>query len=165
METDDAIYFYGHQNLNGYLSNFSPSVFIIEGEKYLCMEQYIMREKQIAFDPDNNFLAQQIMSSKSAATIKSYGRKVNNFNNEKWKELREDVALLGLYNKFSQNPKLKEKLLSTKDKQLYEASPTDKIWGIGYSATSASNINKSRYGLNLLGNTLMEVRNMLKNEN
>lgn len=58
---------------------------------------------------------------------------------------------------------LKKKLLNTKDKVLFEASKYDKIWGIGYNTKIAYKIDKEKYGLNLLGKVLMEVREELKN--
>ena len=70
--------------------------------------------------------------------------------------------LNGLYYKFSQNPLLKEILLKTDNKILYEAAPRDKIWGIGFSAEKAVNIDISKYGSNLLGIALMELRTKFK---
>ena len=61
-----------------------------------------------------------------------------------------------LYYKFSQNPILRDKLLSTRDADIYEASPYDKIWGIG--STDVNDIK----GKNLLGKALMDVRATLK---
>ena len=40
----------------------------------------------------------------------------------------------GLILKFSQNPVLKQSLLATGNKNLYEASPYDKIWRTWYNA-------------------------------
>ena len=56
---------------------------------------------------------------------------------------------------------LKAKLLATGEKILVEASPYDKIWGIGFNKSNAL-VNKSKWGQNLLGKVLMEVRNKLK---
>lgn len=68
--------------------------------------------------------------------------------------------------KFRQNPELKQKLLETGDKVLVEASPTDKIWGIGLGEKKARETAKHRngWGLNLLGNALGEVREVLRKE-
>lgn len=41
-----------------------------------------------------------------------------------------------------------------------QASPTDRIWGVGYDAAKAE-ANRSDWGQNLLGNALMRVRNRL----
>ena len=68
--------------------------------------------------------------------------------------------------KFSQNKRLAEFLLSTKQKILVEASPVDKIWGIGL-AENTSNIDNplTWRGKNLLGFALMAVRQQLHESN
>ena len=66
--------------------------------------------------------------------------------------------LNGLRLKFTQNEDLKKKLLETGDKDLYEASFRDKIWGIGFGIRQAPNISPEKYGQNLLGKALMLVR-------
>ena len=64
--------------------------------------------------------------------------------------------------KFGQNPELRAQLKSTGKKLLYEASPTDKIGGIGLSiANVAKQTNKINYGSNLLGRALMDVRDQI----
>jgi ribA/ribD-fused uncharacterized protein len=53
-------------------------------------------------------------------------------------------------------------LLETKPKILVEASPYDKIWGIGLSIADAIKTPKSQWpGQNLLGKALVEVRKKL----
>jgi len=65
--------------------------------------------------------------------------------------------------KFSQHADLKEFLLNTGDRVIVEASPYDRIWGIGMATTDANAENPARWkGLNLLGFALMEVRERLK---
>ncbi len=64
--------------------------------------------------------------------------------------------------KFSQNPELKKLLLETGDRAFVEASPFDKIWGIGLTANKPAAYDRARWkGLNLLGDILNEVRNTL----
>jgi ribA/ribD-fused uncharacterized protein len=62
--------------------------------------------------------------------------------------------------KFNQNEIIKQKLLETTPKILYEASKNDKIWGIGFYDKDAIH-NKSKFGKNLLGNALMVIRTEL----
>lgn len=52
---------------------------------------------------------------------------------------------------------LKRQLLATGDKLLVEASPYDRIWGVGFGAANADQ-NRANWGLNLLGKALMRVR-------
>ena len=65
--------------------------------------------------------------------------------------------------KFSQNPNLKEFLLSTGDALIAEASPYDKIWGIGLDRNTALRGTVEQWkGENLLGCALMDVRDWLR---
>ena len=68
-----------------------------------------------------------------------------------------------LFCKFKSDENMRNKLLNTGNSHLYEASPYDKIWGIGYAKEDAINVHHSRYGQNLLGKALMLVRNLLRN--
>ena len=69
--------------------------------------------------------------------------------------------------KFSQNSNLKDILLSTKNKIIAEASPRDKIWGIGLGSKNPNSKNKNEWkGTNILGWALMKAReSLIKNEN
>lgn len=58
---------------------------------------------------------------------------------------------------------LREALLATGDRPLVEASPHDRTWGIGFKAADAER-NRRRWGFNLLGKCLMEVREQLRSE-
>ncbi|KAJ4290721.1 hypothetical protein N0V88_006469 [Collariella sp. IMI 366227] len=57
---------------------------------------------------------------------------------------------------------IRELLLRTGDREIVEASPMDKIWGIGMGAAKAASADRKRWGLNLLGKALMVVRGGLK---
>ena len=60
---------------------------------------------------------------------------------------------------FRQNEPLKKKLLETAGQTLVEASPTDKIWGIGLSQDDPRASDRSKWrGTNWLGEILTEVR-------
>lgn len=89
---------------------------------------------------------------------------MNGFNQDEWYSQRELIVLQGNLAKFSQNQKLKEFLINTQDRVLVEASPVDKVWGIGLSVDSPGvDDPKNWRGLNLLGFALMQVRQEMKN--
>jgi ribA/ribD-fused uncharacterized protein len=163
METNDSIYFFGADGKFGYLSNFFKSPFIFADITFNCSEQYFMYQKCIMFDPGNKKLLTNIINETNPGQIKKYGRSVKNFDEQIWSTTRYNVMKFALQLKFNQNPNLKAQLLSTGNKLLYEASPYDKIWGIGYNAHDAVNMNKNSFGQNLLGKALMEIRNEIKN--
>jgi ribA/ribD-fused uncharacterized protein len=163
METDTEIYFYNLKNKFKYMSNFYKIEFTDkDGIKYICSEQYFIYHKCKTFDPKNNILLETIITETSATKIKKYGRQVQNFNDIIWKEKRYNIMLEALRLKFNQNEIIKQKLLETKSKILYEASKNDRIWGIGYCDKDAIQLNdKNKFGENLLGNALMEIRSEL----
>ena len=92
---------------------------------------------------------------------KALGQKVPNFDEDIWVAHRVQIVRWGNYLKFTQNKELKELLLGTGDRELVEASPRDRIWGVGFGAKNAEE-NRKRWGLNLLGISLMEVREKIR---
>ncbi|KAI1346782.1 hypothetical protein F5Y01DRAFT_263019 [Xylaria sp. FL0043] len=58
---------------------------------------------------------------------------------------------------------LRDVLLATGARELVEASPRDRIWGVGFGAKNAVN-NRHKWGKNLLGKCLMEVREQFRKE-
>jgi len=166
METDTKILFYSENNNYGYMSNFYPSKFIENNVEYNCSEQYFMKNKQEMFDPTNITLSNNILNNNNPKEIKKFGRQVKNYNDVVWNNSRYNIMKNGLRLKFTQNPNLKTSLLTTNNKNLYEASPYDRIWGTGYNAVETLNkinLNKqNELGQNLLGKALEEIRNELR---
>ena len=158
METAESIYFFGEKKEFGFLSNFYSSSFEEDEKIFNCNEQYFMYHKCLTFDKDNDVLLNKILNETKPFLVKKLGRQVKNFDEKKWEKLRYEIMKNGLFLKFTQNETLKQKLKETGNKTIYEASPFDKIWGIGFSCISAQNKDKSLYGRNLLGNALMEIR-------
>ncbi len=160
--------FWGHTSKGGSvgkecLSQWYDCSFEADGVKYRTAEQYMMAQKALLFGDEDIF--GRIMKAGGPDTFKKLGQQVRGFDEEKWKASRSDIVIRGNMAKFSQNAELKAFLLGTGDKVLVEASPYDKIWGIGIGADDkrAENPNLWR-GLNLLGFCLMEVRDKLKEE-
>jgi ribA/ribD-fused uncharacterized protein len=163
METETEIYFYNLKNNFDYMSNFYKTDFTdLDSIKYICSEQYFMYKKCQTFDPSNNILLEAILNEKSASKIKLYGRKVQNYNDIIWKEKRYNIMIEALRLKFNQNEEIKKKLINTESKILYEASKYDKIWGIGFNDIDAIKVQKNKFGENLLGKALMEIRSELR---
>ncbi len=93
---------------------------------------------------------------------KALGRKVHGFDADAWDRVGRDKVVIGNLAKFSQNPALSGDLVSTEDAILVEASPYDKIWGIGMGADDARDSTPQEWkGRNYLGFALMRVRSML----
>lgn len=158
---EDYLFFYGHTKSSGpkrCLSNWYPTEFYENDIKFSNSEQYMMYKKAILFNDKE--IADEILEDANPKVIKSKGRLVKGFNQEIWEKNSKEIVYKGCLLKFSQNSEIKSFLLNTKDKILVEASPYDKIWGIGISKKDAEN-GKDWKGSNWLGECLMKVRNEL----
>jgi len=159
----EYLFFYGHAEKNGEkacLSNFYPSVFTYQGFNFSSSEQFFMWKKALFFEDFK--IAQDILEQDDPLKCKKLGRLVKNFNEKVWTENSKQIMEIAVYQKFSQNPTLKNFLLSTKDKYLVEASPRDRIWGIGMGENNPNaKCYKKWRGKNWLGEVLVNVRNTL----
>lgn len=148
---------------DGYLSQWYPAEFEIDGIKFNCAEQYMMYRKAKFFGDEKR--KQLILEAVSPYLQKRLGRQVENFDEEKWKAVARDVVFEGNRAKFSQNQDLLKYLLSTNDKIIVEASPYDKIWGCGLTASDPRIYDPKNWtGTNWLGEVLMKVRTVLRNK-
>lgn len=159
------LFFWGHTVKNeitkSCFSQWFSGKFEEAGIVYPTAEHYMMAGKARLFD-DREML-EKILASNSPNQAKSLGRKVKNFNPEIWEAHKYEIVKNGNLLKFSQHQKFKEFLLSTRDKILVEASPYDKIWGIGMLESDERATNPLLWnGENLLGFALMEVRDELR---
>ena len=163
----EYLFFWGHQVKKSgtisknCLSNWYPSEFIVDGIIYSTVEHFIMAQKAKLFG--DIMIYKAILNAETPKEAKLLGREVTGFNDKTWSMYRMDIALSGLEAKFAQNKELKFFLLSTENRILVEASPHDKIWGIGMAEKNPEVENpKSWKGSNLLGFGLMEVRDRLR---
>ena len=104
------------------------------GVVFKTAEHWMMFNKALLFDPD---LTEEIIAAPTPAEAKKLGRKVKNFDRKKWDEHADDIVQRGNELKFGQHDDLRRYLFDTGKRTLVEASPTDRIWGIGYSAENA----------------------------
>ncbi|WP_084717294.1 NADAR family protein [Xenorhabdus poinarii] len=123
-------------------------------------EHYMMAEKARLFNDAEALI--KIINAKTSGAAKAYGREIQGFDQSVWDEHRLKIVIEGNLAKFSQNKSLAEFLLNTGDKILVEASPVDRIWGIGLAEDTVNIHNPLTWnGLNLLGIALMAVRDKL----
>jgi|SRR5579872_10861 len=168
METDTHVFFYGHKpnSLGVHIfSQFYQCEFTDPktNKTYSSAEQWMMYHKALFFDDAET--AEHIMQLSDPTQIKNLGRHVRNFDDTLWNTRKFEFVVQGNYLKFSQNSSFLSRLKATGNKTLAEASPTDKIWGIGLSKEEAVDINPIDWpGQNLLGLALMRVREMLSKE-
>lgn len=148
---------------NGTFSQWKHSPFTLDGVKYNCAEQYMMQQKALFFKDEK--IAKEIMLTTSPHDQKALGRKVKGFDPYEWSKVAKDIVYKGSYAKYTQNPELKKELMETEGTTLVEASPYDKIWGIGLGEFDPKAQDRTQWdGLNWLGEVLTELRENLKKE-
>lgn len=143
------------------LSQWFPAQFSVEGVAFCSAEQFMMAKKAELFKDQDIY--RQILASNNPGEVKALGRKIKNYDECIWQQHRFDIVVEGNLAKFSQNSALKKYLLNTYERVLVEASPVDKIWGIGLAANHEFAQQPEHWqGLNLLGFALMQVRTQLQ---
>lgn len=157
-------FFWGHSGAGvgpWVLSQWWEAPFTVAGASYPTAEHWMMAEKARFFGDEASACA--ILAARSPGVAKALGRKVADFDEEEWARVRSAVVRTGNLEKFRQSPTLAEWLLGTGDVVLVEASPRDRIWGIGMGADHASVERVAEWrGENLLGFALVEVRRRLR---
>ncbi|WP_442590742.1 NADAR family protein [Pedobacter sp. AW31-3R] len=160
------LYFWGHTNKSNEaigkfcFSQWYESPFAVDGVTYNTAEHWMMAKKALLFG-DLEIFGKIVISDKPGE-VKDLGRRISGFDDEIWTAERYEIVKAGNLHKFKQHPELSEYLLGTGNKILVEASPVDRIWGIGLAQDHADASNPNRWlGLNLLGFALMEVRDLL----
>ena len=142
---------------NGWLSNWSPHSFVENDVRFFTAEHYLMYHKALVMG--DNDAANRILVSPDPKVAKAVGRKIKNWDEQKWVSARSLIMERALLQKVEQNLDLKQKLLETGTRVLAEASPYDAIWGIGCSKTDPRAKHIATWpGLNLLGEAWMHVR-------
>lgn len=157
--TDTHIYFF-----TSWLSNWTPNNLDItyNGLKFTNSEQLYMWHKAQYFrdfETGNKIVAEGF----NPKVAKELGRSVRKYDDKRWDLVREYYMYLSCKSKFESSIELKNKLLETGDKILVEASPYDKIWGVGLAENDDLILDPKNWkGKNLLGIVLMRVRDELK---
>ncbi|MBG0816846.1 NADAR family protein [Planomonospora sp. ID82291] len=145
----------------GCLSQWWPADFTVDGVVYRTAEHFMMAGKARLFGDEET--AAEIVAAGHPKRAKDLGRRVRGFDERAWQAARSDLVVRGNLAKFAQHPELGGFLLGTGDRVLVEASPVDRIWGIGLAAgDERAGRPETWRGLNLLGFALMQVRQALR---
>lgn len=161
------LFFWGHMPsadgriTESCLSQWWMCRFSVEGVEYSCAEQYMMAEKARLFG-DGEML-EAILRAKHPKEMKAFGRAVKRFDQKIWSARCYELVRNGNLAKFGQNADLWAFLAGTKNRILVEASPRDRIWGIGMGKQNPDAGNPMKWrGTNLLGFALTEARDILE---
>ena len=157
----EHVFFWGTPSV---FSNWHPATFVMDDLLFANSEQAFMYYKAKCFD--DTVSMDNILKTHDPKEAKKLGRLVQGFEQDIWDVYKFDVMFNVLKHKFSQDRKMYIELMSTRGKHLVEASPYDKIWGIGLSVEDATNIDPDKWpGQNLLGKVLDNLRNSFEKDN
>lgn len=161
------LFFWGHTPKKGgvvgpeCLSQWYPAPFEVDGVRFATAEHYMMWGKARLFGDER--AAAKIVAAGHPQEAKNLGRTITGFDEDAWVASRLEIVTAGNVEKFRQNPDLLAFLLGTRERMLVEASPVDRIWGIGLAATDEKAQDPAKWrGLNLLGEALMAARETLR---
>ena len=162
----EFLFFWGHQPQRdgttgpGCLSQWWSAPFTVDGVAYPTAEHWMMAGKARLFHDDQALAA--VLAAADPKAAKAAGRSVRGFDEHVWAAARFDLVVAGNLAKFRNSPELGAFIAATRPSVLVEASPRDRIWGIGMTASHPDAQRPSRWrGTNLLGFALMNVRDQL----
>lgn len=143
------------------LSQWWPSPFTVAEVTYGTAEHWMMAAKARLFGDAE--AERRVLAAEHPSLAKKAGRTVRGFDEHIWERERYGIVVEGSVHKFTAHADLREFLLGTGDRVLVEASPMDRIWGIGLAANDDAATDPERWrGPNLLGFALMEARGRLR---
>ena len=144
----------------GELSQWFKHSMTIGDVVYNCCEQYMMAQKAKLFKDEETYL--KIMGTTDCWEQQNLGRQVKNFNQEVWDANCDNIVFNANFAKF-QDPRLKAVLMGFgKNVVIAEASPMDKVWGIGLGEDDPRALDRTQWiGKNRLGEALMRVQDTL----
>ncbi|MGP3935138.1 NADAR family protein [Nonomuraea sp. KM88] len=161
------LFFWGHRPARdggpgpGCLSQWWPVTFHEDGHTYASAEHYMMAHKAWLFGDEES--AAKILAAGHPGEAKALGRTVRGFDEATWGTHRYGIVVRGSIAKFGQHAELAAFLRGTSNRVLVEASPLDRVWGIGLAATDERAASPATWpGLNLLGFALMAARDALR---
>lgn len=160
------LHFWGHRPRrdgtlgSSCLSQWWLSPFTVDGVEYGTAEHWMMAAKARLFSDEEAEAA--VLSARTPAEAKKAGRLVRGFDEATWERERFGIVVEGSVHKFASTPALSSFLLGTEARVLVEASPVDRVWGIGLAADDERAQDPEKWlGPNLLGFALMEARERL----
>lgn len=141
------IKFYYEYLENGFLSNYYPCRFFLDGKYWNAVEYYYQAQKSVDVAFSN-----RIRLAPTCDAAKALGNSPECHVRPDWETYKNIAMRHALEAKFTQNLDLKQRLLATGDEELAENSQHDFYWGLGNDGS----------GKSMLGRMLMELRSELR---
>ncbi|WP_306750452.1 NADAR family protein [Saccharothrix yanglingensis] len=164
---EEYLFFWGHRTRPGApvgkqcLSQWFEAPFTEDGRTYPTAEHHMMVGKALLFGDGDT--AGRVLRARTPGEAKALGRQVRGFDEDTWVAHRVDLVVRANLGKFGAHDDLRAFLLGTGDRVLVEASPVDRVWGIGLAEDDERAADPAAWrGLNLLGQALMTVRERLR---
>ena len=146
--TENApIYFDNQCGIYEGFSNFSAHAIFIDSKLWKTSEHYYQVQKF-----NNDELRKKIYRASTPLEAKNIADAHKNYINVDWDSFKQDIMRKALQHKFEQHEDLKELLLNTATREIYEYSEQDRYWGN----------NGNGEGLNHLGKIIMQLRDEMR---
>lgn len=157
-KTPTAVFFYG-----GIYSQWAPTP-IVEGNlTFPTAEHRMMYYKAKTFLDEEAMEA--ILKTNCPREAKKIGRRVKCFVPSVWESVNDQIVEDTSYLKAKQHSAMMNEFIFDCDRELVEASPYDKIWGIGLPAYDPRCTDRTKWeGQNKLGRALMRARDRIFKE-
>lgn len=143
-----SILFYSaHEQPYGCFSNFSAHGFTLDDIWWPTSEHYFQAQKFIGtphFD--------RLCRASSPKQVAELGRRRDFPLRQDWEQVKDDIMRKAVLCKFETHTDIRAILLDTGDEEIIENTTHDYYWGCGTNGS----------GRNMLGQILMEVRQILR---
>lgn len=147
MADQQVINFYNVNDEYGEFSNFAAFSIKLKGKRWPTSEHYFQAQKF-----QNSAHQEEIRKAKTPMIAARLGRDRKKKLRRDWESVKDNVMREAVTAKFTQHDELRAILLATGEAKLIEHTTNDAYWGDGGDGS----------GRNMLGRTLMEVRERLR---
>ncbi len=142
-------------------SQWHPAPFVLDGIACATAEHWMMASKARIFGDEEAL--DLVLATADPGNAKRVGRKVRSFDEPVWRDVSADLVYAGNVAKVRAHPPILAALESTAGATLVEASPLDRVWGIGLGANHPDASIRTRWrGQNRLGVVLTALREDLR---
>ena len=138
------------------ISNYTPMK--ISGQRYNSVLHYILCEKAKYFKDNQSYNA--IKSARGASEQAKLGEAIikGAVSGMPWDEAELRAMKVAMNEKLAQYPRIYKMLKATGDSILASCSEYDSYFGTGLDIDSEDMQNRSKWGKNIIGQTLMDFR-------
>lgn len=150
---EGPIFFFGSKSP---FSHHYVRPFSVRGIDFLHMEGFLMFCKAMLFN--DRHLAEKVLLCKVPGAVRSLGNTLGHVNEALWDKECEEYAFSGRKAQFAQNKDMQMHLVSTGKREIVEANPYDRKWGIGMGLDHPELRNRLFWGKNRIGKVLMRTR-------